>query len=392
MANDQLDSWRYLTSSDAAELLKAAADAGEQPTPASIHRMRLKFPDAPVAEALELMMARRRAQRKFPNASALLCDRQGVEQATSKRVADWKADRFGDLPVLDLCSGIGGDAMSLARRGETVGVEKSSVRALMCEHNASISVRTEDVTTTAIDFPLVHIDPARRDEETRRRSWRLQDLQPSLEEIASIATRCEGAAIKLGPGLPRDVKLPDPDATIEFIAEKGSLVQAVAWCGGLRTTGSLRRVSDVVLGLSVEGDPAPPPYRTSVGQRLLVPHPGLERAELISVVLEDPHAGELAPGLGILCSDLTASSPWFEEFEVLDVLPPREAKVRRWLEDRNAGRVVVRTRDQAIDAEKWTRLVQGHGDVEFVLFGLRLVQKVVVCATRRILQPGSSAP
>ena len=392
MVNDQLDSWRYLSSSEAAGLLEAAAAAGEQPTPASIDRMRLEFPDAPIAEALELVMARRRAQRKFPDASALICDRQGVEQATSRRVADWKAERFGDLPVLDLCSGIGGDAMSLARRGETVGVDHSEVRALMCEHNAGISVRTEDVTTTAIDKPLVHIDPARRDEATRRRSWRLQDLQPSLEEIASITTRCDGAAIKLGPGLPRDVKLPDPDATIEFIAEKGSLVQAVAWCGGLRTTGALRRASDVVLELSVEGDPAPPPYRDSVGQRLLVPHPALERAELISKALEDPHAGELAPGLGILSTDLAVESPWFEEFEVLDVLPPREAKVRRWLEDRNAGGVVVRTRDHAIDAEKWTRRVQGRGEIEFVLFGLRLVQKVVVCATRRVLQRGSSAP
>jgi hypothetical protein len=354
--------------------------------------MRLKFPDAPVAEALELVMARRRAQRKFPNASSLICDRQGVEQATSRRVADWKAERFGDLPVLDLCSGIGGDAMSLARRGETVGVDHSEVRALMCEHNAGISVRTEDVTTTAIDKPLVHIDPARRDEATRRRSWRLQDLQPGLEEIASITTRCEGAAIKLGPGLPRDVKLPDPDATIEFIAEGGSLVQALAWCGGLRTEGVLRRASEVILGLSVEGDPAPPPYRASVGQRLLVPHPALERAELISKALEDPHAGELAPGLGILSTDLAVESPWFEEFEVLDVLPPREAKVRRWLEQRNAGGVVVRTRDHAIDAEKWTRRVQGRGENEFVLFGLRLVQKVVVFATRRLLQPDPSAP
>ena len=150
MANTQLDPWRILASAQGKDILQAADAAGAEPSAADIQRIRQAFPDGPVQEALELVKARRRAASKFPDASKLLCDRQGVEQATSHAIAEHKARRFGDLPVLDLCCGIGGDAMSLARRGDTVGVDFSEVRAFMCTHNAGIPVRCEDVTRLSI--------------------------------------------------------------------------------------------------------------------------------------------------------------------------------------------------------------------------------------------------
>ena len=392
MANTQLDPWRILASAQGKDILQAADAAGAEPSAADIQRIRQAFPDGPVQEALELVKARRRAASKFPDASKLLCDRQGVEQATSHVIAEHKARRFGDLPVLDLCCGIGGDAMSLARRGDTVGVDFSEVRAFMCTHNAGIPVRCEDVTRLSIDMPLVHIDPSRRDEASNRRSWRLEDLQPGLDSITPIVEASQGAALKLGPGIPRDMVPPDPQGTIEFISEGRTLLQAVAWCGSLATPGCARRATDVVAQTSIEGDPQPPPFRGSVGSRLLVPHPAVERAELMSVALGSSDAGELAAGLGILTTDTPTFSPWFEEFEVLEMLPPREEKVRRWLNSYGAGRVVVRSRDKAIDADIWSKKLQGAGDLEVVLFGLRLVRKIVVFATRRVSQPGSSAP
>ena len=171
-------------------------------------------------------------------------------------------------------------------------------------------------------MPLVHIDPSRRDEASNRRSWRLEDLQPGLDSITPIVEASQGAALKLGPGIPRDMVPPDPQGTIEFISEGRTLLQAVAWCGSLATPGCARRATDVVAQTSIEGDPQPPPFRGSVGSRLLVPHPAVERAELMSVALGSSDAGELAAGLGILTTDTPTFSPWFEEFEVLEMLPP----------------------------------------------------------------------
>lgn len=390
---DELNNWRRLLAPEASALLKSAAIAGERPSPADIQRLRRDFPDEPVTQALELTAAREAGERKFPNASSLICDRQGMEQATSRLVADWKARRFGNASVLDLCSGIGGDAMSLARRGETVGVDHSEVRAFMCGHNAGISVRTDDVTATAIDAPLVHIDPARREEATGRRSWRIEDLKPSLDEIMSIVKGTEGAAIKLGPGIPRSFVLPWPKGweetpiTLEFIAESRNLVQAVAWTGSLASEGVPCRATEVEGEDVVEGPPGEPPFGDEqIGQYLLLPHPVVERAQLITTALCGAKAVELAPGLGLLTTDDPIGSVWFDDYEVLEVLPPRIAKVSAWLSEREAGPVVVRTRDGAIDADEWTSRLQGDGDTPFTIFGLRLGRKkIVIFVTRQVL-------
>ena len=391
VAKLDMNEWQFLLTEQAGPLCTAVEAVGADPRPADIDRLRKAYPDQPVAAALELVMARRRARQKFPTAASLLCDRQGVEQATSAQVADYKARRFGDGPVMDLCCGIGGDAMSLARRGETIGVDSSDVRALMCRHNAGIDVRCQDVADLVVETPLVHIDPARRDEATGRRSWSLADLQPGLETIASISGQCDGAAIKLGPGIPRELTLPDPHATVEFIAEGSALVQAVVWCGSLATPGASRRATDIARGISIEGIPLSLPQRSTPGSHLMVPHPAIERSQLMANVLDRCAYGELAPGLGILSAEEPFDSPWFEEFEILETLPPREDRVGRWLSQYGAGAVVVRSRDQAIDAEGWSRRLQGTGEEEVVLFGLRLGKKIRVFATRRLSQPGSSA-
>jgi hypothetical protein len=371
---------------EASALLAAVAAEGERVDAAGIDRLRRCHDSASVRVAVELVTARRLALRKFPEREGLLCDRQGIEQATSEVSARWKAKRFGDGAVLDLCCGIGGDSMALAARGPTIGVDHSPVRALMCGHNAGIETRVDDATTARVDAQLVHVDPARRDEASSQRRWSLAGLEPTLEALKPVLDAAEGGAIKLGPGLSRDAELPFNEPTIEFLAEAGRMVQAVAWFGALATAGASRRASDAVRGISVEGVPGRPSVWSSgsAGRFLLVPHVAVERADLLPSIVEAPDTSELAGGLGIFASDTAPTSAWWEAFEVLETLGPRLAKVKAWLREHDAGAVVVRTRDGAIDADGWTRSLSSSGGQEVVVFGLRLARKVVVFATRRV--------
>ncbi len=233
-AAERLEAWQRLADPASAALLVEADElisAGV--TPAGISTLRRRHPASPIPEALELADARRRARSKFSDAAGLLLDRQGVEQATSDRVATWKAARFGDRSVLDLCCGIGGDAMALARRGPCVGVDLDPVRAFMTARNAGIETRISAVEETPLDAPLVHLDPARRDESSGRRSWRLDDLRPGVDVIRRIVDSVEGAAVKLGPGLPLPAPRWHERQSISVIAEHGRLVQAVIWTGDL---------------------------------------------------------------------------------------------------------------------------------------------------------------
>ena len=396
MGDVELKAWQWLATEHAVSLLSAVSEIPDSPDPATIERLRARFPGQPIAQAIQLVRARRRAGVKFPDAERLWCDRQGVEQASSRQVAEHKARRFGDRAVLDLCCGIGGDAMSLASRGPTIGVDLDPVRAWMCQRNAGIEVRCEDILATGIDHPLLHIDPARRDEQTGRRRWHPDAMIPDLDSVTALLSRSEGGGLKLGPGLPRPFVLPWPagiaaqPVTMEFISEGRNLVQAVAWTGSLATEGVPVRATDVVSGKEIEGEPESVPVGDGrLARFLLDPHPVIERAQLLALAA-GAQAVEPAPGLGVLTADEPIPSPWFDAYEILEIMAPRRAKVSSWLASRKAGRVVVRTRDGAIDADEWTRRLQGDGDQAFVVFGLRLGRKVAVLITRRFEPDHSS--
>lgn len=374
----RVEAWRTLAGPEAAALVAAAdeiAHAGA--TPAAIMRMRGRFPGAPVSEAIELAAARRRGMVKFPNASSLLLDRHGVEQATSAVVAAWKAGRFGDRAVLDLCCGIGGDAMALAARGPCIGVDRDPVRALMTACNAGIETRVAAVESTSLDAPLVHLDPARRDERSGRRSWRLDDLVPGLDEIARIVGAVDGAAVKLGPGLP----LPPPRwhdrQSLSVIAEGRRLVQAVLWTGDLARVAPCEAV-DLPSGDTIEGAPTAWPMSGLVdgeafGEVLLELHPAVERLGVGPAALREAFGDaaadyrEPAVGLGLVTGPRSPVESaidrgvdrWFRAVAIEATVPARLERVADVVTSVaarfGAGRVIVRTRAGAVDADAWTR-------------------------------------
>ncbi len=383
----RLAAWRFLAREEAEAL---CADAGQLVDagidPAGVARLRRRHPGLPTAEAIELAEARRRGRGKFEDIDRLLVDRPGIEQASSAVVAGWKAARFGAAPVLDLCCGIGGDTMALAARGPCTGVDLDPVRGFMAARNAGVEVRIEPVESTRLDHPLVHLDPARRDESSGRRRRRLEDLSPPLERIQRIVGEVEGAAVKLGPGLPRPFARLHDRQSISIVAEGGRLVQAVIWTGSLARERELEAV-DLPSGRSHEGSAGSLPVggleRLNLGpaetSAIVTFHPAIERGELGASVWAatagDVRIQEPAAGLGLGLVDLDAvrdpnlGGGWWRATRIHRVLPTRLEAVAAALSDLRAdgplagpARLEVRTRGGAIDADAWTRRLAGLVD------------------------------
>lgn len=408
MPDRRLDAWKNLARPEAAPLLNAAAAVAGGITPASVEQLRRSFPEAPATEAIQLATARERASSKFADPSGLMLDRAGLEQATSEVVAAWKAARFGAAPVLDLCCGIGGDAMALARRGPCTVVDRDPVRAWMAGVNAGASVRTESVETTLIDHPLVHLDPARRDEASGRRSWRLEDLVPDLDSIRRILAEAEGGAVKLGPGLPRPTPELHANQSLSIIAEHGRLVQAVVWTGTLARTEPCEAV-DLPSGRTLSGSPEGFAVAGALEGAIVTFHPSIERLELGVAALESAIgmdaslAGEPAVGLGLVTLPLecieSVSSDWFRAVRILEVLSPRTKLVSSALRARfgdQLGEVVVRTRAAAIDVDAWSRefrrIPRTAGGATVEVLGLRLGRKTVAVIAAPIEPQSPSTP
>lgn len=389
-----LSAWESLALPAALPLLESLRGIDSTPPAATIERLRKHWSIETVNAAMELSIARLRARPKFADrAETLWCDRSGVEMSSSPATARWKAARFqaaGATRIDDLCTGIGGDLMELARVAEVHGVELDPLRAWMAAQNAGVTVRTADALAAPGNAPFAHADPARRSFGGNR-IFRAADLLPPLETLRELLSRRTGYAIKLGPGMDLDMTERVAGDEVEFISESGRLLQQVLWSGALAHKPGAHTASKACTGATVSGTPGDAPTGESRMLRMLfVSDPALERAKLLGVFAHRLNAVDAAPGLGILTSDdCTPPTPecaeWFEQFEVIEELPAREQIVASWLAERGAGIVTVRTRGAACDPDAWQKALRGRGDTPWTVFVLRLGLRRMAYAVRRVI-------
>lgn len=119
--------------SDQIDALAELAD-GPPATPATARRLRERFGDPVATRLLRTLELQTKARRKFGPGRWWVTSR-GLQQATAWQVADYKAAWFGDRPVIDLCCGVGGDLMRLARRGPVTGIDADPDVAAMAAAN-----------------------------------------------------------------------------------------------------------------------------------------------------------------------------------------------------------------------------------------------------------------
>jgi hypothetical protein len=396
-----MSDWRHVTvwerlAAEGAELVarveRELPEGATAASPAVIARLRKSSDAALVSAALELVAARRKARLKFDCAAELWCDVAGVEQASDERVAAWKAARMREVlgdggEILDLCSGIGGDAMALSGAGLAVTAsDLDPRRAWMTARNARCSTDTRDAETAEIAGAAIHADPARRDERGGGRSWSLEDHMPGRAWIERALREPRAAAIKFSPGVDRGAFDGAP-IEWEWIESEGALVQAVAWSGRFArfplatcaTRVSRVRASMTIVGTpdDARGDALAYGGALREGSWLGEPWPSLERARLLTEALAGSDARELAPRLGLVAAGAPDASPWFEWFAFAGEVAGRaEAMPKLAVELAAAHGAVgeirsVRVRGAAVDADTLTRALSCTPRGRFVLFAWR---------------------
>ncbi len=193
----QLADYEWLTSAAAAPYLARCAEhRGELTRLVGSLRKDLSLERAHLI--IEQVDLRRRAREKFSRAGEMSFTRKGFEQATDEQIATYKAGRLPDLPspAIDLCCGIGGDLLALARwssiRGVARGVDSDPVTSHIAAVNCArlgmpAQVLVEDALQVCLDpFSVVHLDPDRRADGTRH--TRFEDLTPGTDFLAETCT------------------------------------------------------------------------------------------------------------------------------------------------------------------------------------------------------------
>lgn len=324
--------------------------------PASLRlatELRAAYPVDLVTSALAQHELRLRAQAKFSRALDMYFTRPGLEQASAEVIAGHRNSRYtGAVVVADLCCGIGGDLVALARRREVRAVDRDPLHLRMARENAAVYRVADGVTTIAGDVREVSlrgvegvfIDPARRASGRRLRTG---DSEPPLAWCLALAEEIPRVGIKAAPGLPHDAV--PPGWELEFIAVGRDLKEAVAWSPALATAATRATVLPGGHTLTpVPGGPVPvrPP-----GGFLLDPSPAVTRAGLVEDLARQAGAWKIDDKIAFLSADIPVRTPFARTLRVIDSAPWDQRGLPARLRTLDIGAADIRRRGLAGDVD-----------------------------------------
>ncbi|MFI2304225.1 methyltransferase domain-containing protein [Actinacidiphila glaucinigra] len=396
MDDVDLDAFSALLTDEGQSLLASLRDYDPAAELATATRLRREHDAGLVAAALTQARLRQRAAVKFgEDAYRMYFTPDGVEQSTRASVARHRAERFAALGVrrlADLCCGIGGDAVPLARAGvEVLAVDRSPLTCAVVRANAEalglaglIEVRCADVTEIAADgCDAVFVDPARRGRQSRGAArsasqegrWRAtggrifdpEAYSPPLSWAVAAARKAPLAALKVAPGIPHEA-VPE-DAEAEWVSDHGDVKEAVLWFG---TAPGTRRATLLPSGATLPAAGLPDPQVRPVGRWLYEPDGAVIRAHMVADVAARVGGGLIDPTIAYVTSDEQHTTPYATAYEITDVLPFNLKRLKALLREREVGVLTVKKRGSAVEPEEVRRRVKPQGPHAATVFLTRV--------------------
>ncbi|WP_176742748.1 THUMP-like domain-containing protein [Streptomyces agglomeratus] len=374
-----MESFAALRTEEGRALLAALRDHDPADELATATRLRREHPAALVSAALGQARLRQRAVAKFgaEDAYRMFFTPNGVEQATRTAVATYRAGRFAALgvrSVADLCCGIGGDAIALARAGISVlAVDRDPLTAEVARANAEalglsalVEVRCADVTTVDTSaYDAVFVDPARRG--GRGRIFDPEAYSPPLSWAIGAARTSAHAALKIAPGVPHEA-VPD-DAEAEWISDGGDVKEAVFWFG---TDPGAVRATLLPGPHSLVGTGLPDPEPGEVGRYLYEPDGAVIRSHLVAEVARQVGGRLIDETIAYITADELHRTPYATAYEITDRMPFGLKKLKALLRERGVGVLTVKKRGSAIEPEELRRKMKLSGPHSATVFLTRV--------------------
>ena len=381
-----IESLRHLHTDEGSRLLREVRALA--PTPATsiaiATRLRKSHPADLVIAAMEMHELRTRARTKFARPDDLWFTRDGLEQATAEPIAAWRARRFAASgSIADLCCGIGGDLLALARETPQAAIRAVDRDPLHLEiaalnvEAANVASRIRFLEADVRDLPpepaaAVFIDPARRSDRGR---LAFGASEPPLDWCLDLARNDRAVGIKCAPGLDHD-RAP-VGWEFEAIALGTDLKEAALWSPALAQGGASATVIDgeaIHRLLPVPGDAVP--HRTPrEGEILLDPNPAVTRSGLVEDLARQVGAVKIDDRIGFLLAPEPITTPFARPLRIVASLPWNEKHIRARLRDLDAGPIDIRRRGLAGDVDAITKRLRGRAGRPFTIAMTRVMDQ-----------------
>jgi SAM-dependent methyltransferase len=336
------------------------------------------------AAALLQVGLRIRGRAKFGDlARQLLFTPDGLEQATRPEIADHRAARYarsGIGSVLDLCCGIGADALGFLRAGLAVhAVERDAPTAEIARANLAGGAATVELASAQdIDWHAaesVFIDPARRG--GRGRTFDPKAYSPDLDFVTAVLAGSRFAAAKLGPGL--DHALIPAGVEAEWVSFAGGVKELTLWSAGFGAASEHRPVTRRATVLpGGAGLTDSDPEELAVGEvagYLYEADGAVIRAGLVRQAAAVLGGHRIDEHLAYLSADGPVETPFARGYRVLDTLPYSLKRLRAELRHRQVGIVEIKKRGVDVDPARLRRELKPQGPNSLTVLLARIGQQ-----------------
>jgi hypothetical protein len=362
------DDYSWLLSEAATPLLRLATDVvrtkGNMVGLAKALRKEISRSRAAIV--IEQAQLRLRARSKFPNAGEMFFTKRGLEQATGRGIALYKAARFASCEnVADICCGVGGDLLALHDRSDcgnfnTTGVDADELTALFASHNLKVGC-TNQAGRTEVLFQKfesmsmdgldgLHADPDRRGSASNfQRTVHGSRFEPSLDQLLHGSNNIKLAAIKVAPATPVSDAWPQ-QIEREWIGDRHECKQQLIWRGEQadRVGHRIATCVDDVGGAASFSIPEASvdiklPAADSVGAYVHEPHPTVLAAEISQAFGQQLDLRPLTKDVAYLTGEI-ADHPLLQSFQVIEILSLNLKKVAAALKAMDVGILEVKRR------------------------------------------------
>jgi hypothetical protein len=369
----------------------------------------------------DMLELRQRAAAKLENPQLWWLTQRGLEQASGTLVARYKAEAYfrretQNERVFDICSGIGGDLMELARTGHVVSVDqdprlielqKLTAKALGLESRIRFvndALKIKQVPPEG----MWHLDPDRRwgDKKT------VQPLcfSPALAEIEQLVHRAPNGIVKLAPAT---IVPDDWDCSREWIGAQGECKQQLALFGrfavsGLESLNNELDLGDTAIGHrehrvtlvkntgewhSFQGSPdVMPQFRKEMpepGEWLYEPQAAFFAAGIVPALSQSLGLQQVSARCGYLIGEGDGqTNPLTSCFRIEAVSSLDSKKLRKLMRELDVGRIEIKKRGVPADWLSPLAKLKPEGTRPMTLLVFPLGKRIkVVLATRLSAQP-----
>lgn len=395
------EDFHWLLSTEAEPLLiETQASFAENVNAVRIARnLRKRTTPSRSAIVMEQAQLRIRGTRKFDRAERMFFTRRGLEQATSQRLAAYKAGKFAGISgVIDLCCGIGGDLIGLAQRSlaqHTAGVDFDPLTCLFARRNlaehlpggsADPGLALIEADVESLDWGRwqgIHCDPDRRMND---RTVVESRFSPPLSHIFSRLQPEQNIAIKIAPATVAAHAWPE-NLDREWLGDRRECKQQILWLGPRFETAGQRIATmvdgDQVVQLAAAKHEIQITVNISrnIGRYLYEPHPTVLAADLTNVLADRGGLWRIDPEIDYLTSELPMKSPLITRFEVLEAFPLNSRKALDFLKHHQIGQIELKNRGAAqVTYQQFLRFkLNGPYRATVILTRIGLQQWVAIC-------------